>query len=173
MAENNENFEKLISEIESEDEQIRDTEVKEVVEQTSSSLTYTHEDILKEEGLTKDDMPADIRKMIITFERKMRMAKAKNAPEETMLKIQNLSTLIGDKIIDYLEADDKRYESLVKKEDGGGLDEGEDVEISDDSIIEDEDTNVEDDLEDELEDDSEEAERGGMFEGVLGGIFNW
>lgn len=180
MAETDDNFDKIMAELDAEEKSEKVPEKKE----SSNKSSYAHEEILKEEGLTKDDLPADIRKMIITFDRKLRMATVKKAPEATMLKIQNLSTLIGDKIVTWLESDESTVQKVVinKKEDGGaviddaaggsddGLDDG-----GDDSVIDDGDTTVEDDLEDGSDDGAAggEASKGGLFDGVLGGIFNW
>lgn len=182
MAETDENFEELIAQMEAE-EKGEKVEAKpiEVAETKSTELIYPHEDILEEEGLTKEDMPADIRKMIITFDRKMRMAIAKKAPEKTFLQIQNLSTLIADKIITYLESSEVKREKIVveKKEDGGGIDDGgiDDGGENGDGIddLGSGDTSVEDDLEDggEASGETPPTEKGGLFDGVLGGIFNW
>ena len=140
------------------------------MEDEGGEIEYAHEEIMKEEGLTKNDLPAEIRKMVITFERKMRMAKAKNAPEKTFLQIQNLSTLIGDKILDYLESDVKRFD------DGGGMDDGgmDDGGIADD--IQDGGSEVDDAIdENDFEDGGkvEVKEKGGIFGGILGGIFDF
>tara|TARA_R110000823_G_scaffold56800_1_gene138016 strand:+ start:187 stop:675 length:489 start_codon:yes stop_codon:yes gene_type:complete len=131
-----------------------------------SEISFPHEKIMSEEDLTKDDLPTDVRKMVITFERKLRMAKAKNASEATMLKIQNLSTLIGDKIIDHLESD------IPIKEDGGGIGGMDDMGGGADDI----DDGGLDDLGDGdsmIDDDIEIKEKGGMFQGILGGILDW
>ena len=116
------NFENLLLEIDTEEKgtNLKSKEVKKakVMGEEDGEMEYAHEQIMEEEGLTKNDLPTEIRKMVITFERKMRMAKAKNAPEKTFLQIQNLSTLIADKILDYLEAD------VDKFDDGGGIDDG-------------------------------------------------
>lgn len=195
-----ENFENLIAEIEAEEKGIEKKKEEKTVEEKPTEIIYAHREILEEEGLTKKDVPAEITKMIDTFDRKLRMAKIRKAPEATFLQIQNLSTLIGDRIITYIESKDREHETIVveKKEDGGGIDDGSlgddggtddggtddggtddggaDNEGADDSIVNDDsDSNVEDDL-DELDDgaDSDDAPtKGGMFEGVLGGIFNW
>lgn len=211
MASNEDNFEQIMAEIEAEEKGSKvseSTEKKEEVEKStkkidevgktqkeeekSSSSLYAHEEILKEEGLTKDDMPADIRKMIITFERKKRMAESSKASEATMLKIQNLSTLIADQIISYLESDETKHEQIkVEKmeepneimEDGGGIEDiaatedGGMDDGADDSIIEDGGDFIDDgidDLEDGGEASGEEVvKKTGMFDGLLGGIFNW
>ena len=117
-----------------------------------------------------NDLPTEIRKMVITFERKMRMAKAKNAPEKTFLQIQNLSTLIADKILDYLEAD------VDKFDDGGGIDDGgmDDGGMADD--IQDVSSEVDDGID---ENDYKEGgsveikEKSGIFGGILGGILDF
>ena len=168
------NFENLIAEIDAEEKGVnpksKEIKVKEVMEDKGGEIEYAHEEIMKEEGLTKNDLPSEIRKMVITFERKMRMAKAKNAPEKTFLQIQNLSTLIGDKILDYLESDVKRFD------DGGGMDDGgmDDGGIADD--IQDGGSEVDDGIdENDFEDGGkvEVKEKGGIFGGILGGIFDF
>ena len=160
MADNNEQFEAILKEVNSEvgDDKVETTEVQETVD-----TPYAHENIMKEEGITRNELPEDIRKMVITFERKLRMAKKNNASEATMLKIQNLSTLIGDKIITHLESD------IPTKEDGGGIEGLDDMGIGGD------DSGGIDDLDDGVEDvdDIEVKEKGGLFNGVLGGILDW
>jgi len=159
MADTNEQFEEILKEVNSEvgDDKVEATEVQETVD-----TPYAHEKIMKEEGITKNELPEDIRKMVITFERKLRMAKKNNSSEATMLKIQNLSTLIADKIIDHLESD------IPTKEDGGGIEGLDDMGIgADDSAVDDLDDGVED------VDDIEVKEKGGLFNGVLGGILDW
>jgi len=160
-ADNNQQFEDILKEVNAE------VGSDPIDNKKESEISFPHEEIMEEEGLTKDDLPTDVRKMVITFDRKFRMAKSRNASESTMLKIQNLSTLIGDKIIDHLESD-----IPIKKEDGGGMegleDGGGDGGIDDGGGI--------DDLGDgdvNLEDDIELKEKGGMFKGILGGILDW
>ena len=120
---------------------------------------------MREEGISKNELPEDIRKMVITFGRKYRMAKSSNASEATMLKIQNLSTLIADKLIDHLESD------IPTKEDGGGIEGMEDMGFGGDDV----DDGGIDDLDDGVDDvdDIETKEKGGMFAGILGGILDW
>jgi hypothetical protein len=178
-----ENFDNLIAEMEAEEngtavttpEPKDDEGAEEVVEKKATDtppteIEYAHEHIMKEEGLTKDDLPADIKKMIVTFERKMRMAKAKNASEKTFLQIQNLSTLIADKILDYIETDS---DSTEKLEDGGGFDDGG---IYDGGI---DNSGGSDNLEDPIDEDFEDGgsvevkEKSSIFGGILGGIFDF
>ena len=160
MADNNEQFEAILKEVNSEvgDDKVETTEVQE-----TADTPFAHEKIMKEEGITKNELPEDIRKMVITFERKLRMAKKNNASEATMLKIQNLSTLIADQIINHLESD------IPTKEDGGGIEGLDDMGIGGD------DSGGIDDLDDGVEDvdDIEVKEKGGLFNGVLGGILDW
>ncbi len=162
MADTNEQFEEILKEVNSEvgEDKVETTKVEETVDSP-----YAHEKIMQEEGITRNELPEDIRKMVITFERKLRMAKKNNASEATMLKIQNLSTLIGDKIIDHLEAD------TPTKEDGGGIEGLDDMGIGADDIN---DGGI-DDLDDGVDDadDIEIKEKGGLFGGVLGGILDW
>lgn len=161
MASSEENFEKIMEEVEKE-EKVSPSEstASTTVEKVSDEISFPHEKIMEEEGLTKNDLPDDVRKMVVTFERKLRMAKAKKASEETMRKIQNLSTLIADKIIDHLESDLPENEQM---EDGGSFDEGGIGDI-DDGI---------DGVDDPLDDEPEIKEKGGIFGGVLGGILDW
>jgi hypothetical protein len=168
------NFENLLLEIDAEEKgtNLKSKEVKKakVMGEEDGEMEYAHEQIMEEEGLTKNDLPTEIRKMVITFERKMRMAKAKNAPEKTFLQIQNLSTLIADKILDYLEAD------VDKFDDGGGIDDGgiDDGGIADD--IQDGGSEVDDGID---ENDYKEGgsveikEKSGIFGGILGGILDF
>tara|TARA_R110000787_G_scaffold212140_1_gene321921 strand:+ start:381 stop:821 length:441 start_codon:yes stop_codon:yes gene_type:complete len=140
-----EDFNQIIAEIEGgQTKSVEKVEPKKTVEKTEK--LYPHEEILAEEGLTKDDMPKDIRDMIVTFNLKLKMAK-KAGEEATMLKIQNLSTLIADKIISYIESSDKSYENIDLNEEGNKIDEEEELE--------------------------EEEELKGLFGGVLGGIFDY
>lgn len=168
------NFENLLLEIDAEEKgtNLKSKEVKKakVMGEEDREMEYAHEQIMEEEGLTKNDLPTEIRKMVITFERKMRMAKAKNAPEKTFLQIQNLSTLIADKILDYLEAD------VDKFDDGGGIDDGgmDDGGMADD--IQDGGSEVDDGID---ENDYKEGgsveikEKSGIFGGILGGILDF
>jgi hypothetical protein len=168
------NFENLLLEIDAEEKgtNLKSKEVKKakVMGEEDREMEYAHEQIMEEEGLTKNDLPTEIRKMVITFERKMRMAKAKNAPEKTFLQIQNLSTLIADKILDYLEAD------VDKFDDGGGIDDGgmDDGGMADD--IQDGSSEVDDGID---ENDYKEGgsveikEKSGIFGGILGGILDF
>ncbi len=162
MADTNEQFEEILKEVNSEvgEDKVETTKVEETVDSP-----YAHEKIMQEEGITRNELPEDIRKMVITLERKLRMAKKNNAREATMLKIQNLSTLIGDKIIDHLESD------IPTKEDGGGIEGLDDMGIGADDIN---DGGI-DDLDDGVDDadDIEIKEKGGLFGGVLGGILDW
>jgi hypothetical protein len=165
MAEETEdNFENLISEMEAEQ---RVGEKAEVVEETPTEITYAHIQILEEEGLTKEDMPEDIRKMIIAFDKKMRMAKSRKSSEKIFLQIQNLSTLIADKIIDFLEKEDA---VVVKKEDGGGFDDG-GSDIFDDGVSDIEDPEIDEEFEDGGS--VEKKEKSSIFGGILGGIFDF
>jgi hypothetical protein len=165
-ANEQEQFEEILKEVNSEtgDEssntQVEETKKEEV---KSSEMVYPHEKIMKEEGITKNDLPEEIKKMVNTFERSRRMATMKNAKEATFLKIQNLSTLIADKIIDYIESD------IPQKEDGGGIEGMTDMGMDDSSATDDLDDGV-DDLEDG---EVESKEKGGLFNGILGGILDW
>lgn len=180
-----ENFENLIAEIDAEEKGV--TKKKEVTKSSvdkngkeeDGKMTFAHEEIMKEEGLTKNDLPSDVRSMVITFERKMRMAKAKKAPQETFLKIQNLSTLIGDKILDYIETKDESFEDGGVLDDGAdaGFDDGADAgdDAGDDLSLEGN-TDVEDDInEDDFDDGGsvKTKKKGSIFGDILGGIFDY
>ena len=179
-----ENFENLLAEIDAEEKGT--TKKKEVTNisidkngnEEEGKMTFAHEEIMKEEGLTKNDLPSDVRSMIITFERKMRMAKAKKASEKTFLKIQNLSTLIGDKILDYIETKDESFEDggvLYDggMDDGGMADTGDDA--GDDLSLEGN-TDVDDDMnEDDFDDGGsvKTKKKSSIFGDILGGIFDY
>jgi hypothetical protein len=167
MSESNEQFEEILKEVNSEVDMDNSKSINSAstddVSESDSELRYPHEKIMKEEGITKNDLPDELRKMVITFERKRRMATTKKASEATFLKIQNLSTLIADKIVDFIESD------IPTKEDGGGI---EGMEMDDGGI----DDGGIDDLGDgdvNIDDDIESKESGGMFKGILGGILDW
>lgn len=172
MSESNEQFEEILKEVNSEVDVDNSKSMNSVstddASESDSELSYPHEKIMKEEGITKNDLPDDLRKMVITFERKRRMATTKKASEATFLKIQNLSTLIADQIVNYIESD------IPTKEDGGGI-EGmgmDDVGVDDGGV----DDGGIDDLGDgdvNIDDDIESKESGGMFKGILGGILDW
>lgn len=170
MSESNEQFEEILKEVNSEVDVDSSKSINSVstddVSESDSELSYPHEKIMKEEGITKNDLPEDLRKMVITFERKRRMATTKKASEATFLKIQNLSTLIADKIVDYIESD------IPTKEDGGGIEGVDDMGMGGDDF----DDGGIDDLGDgdvNIDDDIESKESGGMFKGILGGILDW
>lgn len=165
-ANEQEQFEEILKEVNSETgDDSSNTQVEETKKEDvkSSEMVYPHEKIMKEEGITKNDLPEEIKKMVNTFERSRRMATMKNSKEATFLKIQNLSTLIADKIIDYIESD------IPQKEDGGGIEAMTDMGMDDSSATDDLDDGV-DDLEDG---EVETKEKGGLFNGILGGILDW
>ena len=167
-TESDDNFNNLIAEMEAEENGVKTVDKKDANE--TSEIEYAHEQIMEEEGLSKDDLPNDIRKMVITFERKMRMAKAKKAPEKTFLQIQNLSTLIADKILDYLESEEPK-----KMEDGGGMDDG-GMDDGGTDFVEDGGVDLEDPIDDENFSDGgsvKTKEKGSIFGGILGGIFDY
>ena len=114
---------------------------------------YPHIKIMEEEGLNRDDLPKEIRSMVITFEQKRRMAERNNSKDTTFLQIRNLSALIADHIMTWMERDLK--EPVPKAEEGGEVDE----------VVE------ETEPQEEIKEEKEEDE--GMFGGILGGIFNW
>ena len=184
-----ENFENLIAEIDAEEKgttnkkEVTKSSVDKNGKEEDGKMTFAHEEIMKEEGLTKNDLPSDVRSMVITFERKMRMAKAKKASEKTFLKIQNLSTLIGDKILDYIETKDESFEDGGVLDDGAdaGFDAGDDAgadagdDTGDDLSLEGN-TDVEDDMnEDDFDDGGsvKTKKKGSIFGDILGGIFDY
>jgi hypothetical protein len=168
--EKDENFEQILKEIDAEEEggsvepKAEEVEVDEEEEEEESgegaeksgnpdASYYPHIGIMEEEGIDKDSLPEDIRKMVITFERKKRMAERKNAPDSTFLKIRNLSALIADKIMDWIEKDfEGEAPKPTAKEDGGG---------------------VEEDIVEEGGEGEEKESGGSIFGGILGGIFDW
>lgn len=147
-----EDFESIFSEInngKSKDVKIDDNIEKEgdfseeLHEDKESS--YPHLEILKEEGLNVSDLPIDIQKKITHFNRKLKIAESSN--QEDDIEIQKLSMLIADEIITYIESSDKSYEQIDMTED----------------------------VESHKEEGEEEEENKptGLFEGILGGIFNF
>ena len=195
MSNSQDNFESILAEIEAEEKggktekstkTVEQSEVEEVKEEKKPTYTFAHEEIIEEEGINKKDLPDKIQKMISTFERKKRMAIKQGENESTMLKIQNLSTLIADQIITWMESDGGDMKETAIKEDGGSVDDfmtGEDI-VSEDSggaeeidIIDDGETgNVEDDIDIDYEEGGntvDEPLKTNLFSGVLGGIFNW
>ena len=95
------------------------------------------------------------------------MAKSRKSSEKIFLQIQNLSTLIADKIIDFLEKEDAL---VVKKEDGGGFDDG-GSDIFDDGVSDIEDPEIDEEFEDGGS--VEKKEKSSIFGGILGGIFDF
>jgi hypothetical protein len=202
MAETNEEFDKLVSEIEEQERQeAASTSPKEegstsekeeaaaaseVVEVTETD--YPHEDIMREEGLVWKDLPKEIQSMISTFKRKRTMATTKKSKNEaTWINIKGLSVLIADKIMSWLEERDGL--EPAEKEEGGQLEgeapvssEGGQPEAIDTPPDEEEVVTEEivgegaDDLDGdglEGEETSPKEEKGGIFGGVLGGILDW
>jgi len=165
-------FEKIVAKLDAEDNGTQEapatTEAAEEVVEKKEEVTsgddkyYAHEEIMKEEGLKSEDLPTEIREMIASFNRQKNIATKKGYGESTYIKIQNLSTLIADKIMDFLEKDIEG-EPVVKKEEGGEAEEIEPISDGSEEVI----------GEEVVVDDNEKKEGGGIFEGVLGGIFNW
>ena len=179
MASTKENFDKIISEMEEDNSGVSESsnsessniveekEVSENKKESQGDLSYPHLEIMDEEGISKKDLPIEIRKMITTFDRKMLLAKRHKSAEKTFLQLQNLSTLIADKIIDYIESDTESS----RLEDGGGISDADTI-FTEDGGGDVEDPNIEDD---EFEEggEVETKEKGGIFGGILGGIFDY
>tara|TARA_R110000822_G_scaffold55834_12_gene141528 strand:- start:566 stop:1063 length:498 start_codon:yes stop_codon:yes gene_type:complete len=125
-------------------------EIKDVEEDTEDRSVeasyYPHIGIMEEEGINIKELPKDIQDMIATFNRKKNMAKMKNAADSTFLQIRNLSVIISDRIIDWLEKDIDKSEEK-------------DIEESEEKDIE--------------ESEEKDNKNEGIFDGILGGIFNW
>jgi hypothetical protein len=177
--EKDENFEQILKEIDQEESgetpkpKSEDVEVEEVEEDVEEgdgkdnveesdgnpdSSYYPHIQIMEEEGITRKDLPEDISAMVLTFNRKKVMAERKKAADSTFLKIRNLSAVIADRIMDWIERDiEGEAPKPNVKEEGGGVEE---------DIIE------EGDGEKDGEGESKES-GGSIFGGVLGGIFDW
>jgi hypothetical protein len=168
--EKDENFEQILKEIDQEESgetpkpKSEDVEVEEVEEDVEEgdveesdgnpdSSYYPHIQIMEEEGINKKDLPKEIQAMMTTFGRKKLMAERKNSADSTFLKIRNLSAVIADKIMDWLEKDIEGEAPKPTIKEGGGNVEGEGAEEGS---------------------EGEEKESGGsIFGGILGGIFDW
>lgn len=134
---------------------------------------YPHIGIMEDEGIDRKELPKDIQDMISTFNRKKKMAEVRGAKETTFLQIRNLSAIIADRIMDWLErdldVDDIDDEEPTKKKAEGGS-----VDDDDDDVM---DTEV--DLEEggsaggDSSESSDKSSEGGIFGGILGGIFDW
>ncbi len=159
MENNEENFDKLIKEIEEKEQ----TQGKPVNPLDDTDPYFAHIEVMKEEGLEKSDLPPEIQKMITTFQRKKAMAEKHPMKPETLADLQNLSVIIADNILDDLEdgLPDEPQEPKEIKDDGGIIDDASDADIIDD---------IDDDMEDggEVKKPKKESEWG-----ILGGIFDW
>lgn len=69
-------------------------------------IEYAHEQIMEDEGLSKGDLPEEVQSMIAIFENKKEQADSADFNEKRYLRLQNLSTLIGDKILDEIDTYD-------------------------------------------------------------------
>ena len=188
MAEvNDENFNQILKEIEQEENGVV-TESKEFTDVTESAEGnkehnktsiesesnpdaeyYPHIGIMEDEGIVKKELPKDIQDMITTFNRKKRMAEMKNAKESTFLQIRNLSAIIADKIMDWIERDlDEVDDTIEKKSIGGSID-------NDDEEVMDTEVHLEDGgaVEEDSKEETKESGEGSIFGGILGGIFDW
>lgn len=137
---------------------------------------YPHIGIMEDEGINRKELPRDVQDMISTFNRKKKMAEVRGAKESTFLQIRNLSAIIADRIMDWLERDldvddtddTDDVEPTKKKAEGGSVDD------EDDDVM---DTDV--DLEEggsaggDSSESSDKSSEGGIFGGILGGIFDW
>jgi hypothetical protein len=88
-----ENFEKLIAEMEKE-------QPKEEVKQAEAY--YPHIELMREEGLEKSDMPDYIKQMITQFEQKKRQLEKSDAIGDATQDLQQLSSIIEGKIVEHL-----------------------------------------------------------------------
>lgn len=159
---------------------------------------YPHIGIMEGEGLKLKDLPNDIQGMVKTFRAKKNGADSFGGKESTYLKLRNLSAVIGDRIMDFLEKD-----LPERKDDGGEAAESEEVnkvieadeggtgdivekaeELEENEVIEpeiDEELEENEEIEEIKEDgdseidskDGKSEKGGGMFGGVLGGVLDW
>lgn len=201
------NFNEIINEIEKEEKGSKPTAKPESAstKKGDSEIEYPHVEIMEEEGLERKDLPEDLQKMILSFERKKAMAIRRKAKEETFIEISNLSTIIADKIMDWLEeveesemelenekeSTDQETEKELENELIMEGNEGETPNIANVEEVTDvnETTETPSDVNDgssvesseevtvvENGDDSvtlEPKKKVELFDGVLGGIFNW
>jgi len=186
MAEiNDENFEKIIEELEAEEKTTTATSVdsvdsveanEEVIEKKPESSDegryYAHLVIMKDEGLTKADLPSDIKDMVASFNRQKNLAEKRGYGESTFIKIQNLSTLIADRIMDFLEKDIKNSPE-VKKEEGGSVEGAAEGSGSEEVIKEEESEEILGSPDEEIIEDKKEEGGGSIFGGILGGVLDW
>ena len=112
-----ENFEKLIEEMEKE----QPTE-----EVKQEEAYYAHVELMKEEGLEKSDMPDHIRKMITQFEQKRTQIERSNDADK-MADLQQLSSMIEGKIVNHLDGNEE-FEEGGEIEEGSEIGEGGDSE---------------------------------------------
>ena len=168
VTETDENFEQILKEIDAEDgsgdaakpkaeveevkegEEVEEIKESEEGEGANPDSYYPHIEIMEEQGIDRKQLPKEIQDMISTFNRKRVISERRKAADSTFLKIRNLSAVIADRIMDWIEKDmDGEAHKPVVKEGGGGVD---------------------DDIVKEV---VEEKSEGGIFDGILGGIFNW
>lgn len=144
-------------------------EVEEVEEKTEAEAEaeyYPHIKIMREEKINRKSLPKEIREMITAFNRKRSMAERNNGKDSTFLQLRNLSAIIADKLVDWLEKDydgEQRQPTVSSKKEEVELELEKDDEFDDDEDFED----------DEEEEEEGGKNKGGLFEGVLGGIFDY
>lgn len=143
---------------------------EEKIEPSADAEYYPHIGIMEAENIDRKELPKEVQAMITMFNRKKHMAEVRKAKDETFLQIRNLSVIIADRILDWLERDVEN--PAAEKEE-----EIEEVIVEKTEPKEEE---IEEVIEDEFEEEGENKEKkgddnkkGGMFEGVLGGIFDW
>ena len=71
---------------------------------SSNEVQFTHEEVMQEEGLSYNDLPKEIQKMISGFNILKKRWKA-NQNERDLLTLNKQTIKIGDMIIDYIESD--------------------------------------------------------------------
>ena len=173
IEEKDKNFEKLYNDVNKGEQQVAESE-------------YPHITIMREENIKRKDLPKDIQDSIKYFsitKGKLNLNQLKNR-DKIEAQAMNLSIIISDKIMDYLDKD------LPQRESGGEVEEKvetakKEVEEVVDEVEEDVEEEVED-IEDIEEEDIEEKEdnepkskelpkkekESSSFD-ILGGIFDW
>ena len=169
------NFEQIVAQLEREEQQQKSGKPSEPVSKSKhGEYTFPHREIMEQEGLKNKDLPDDLKKMVMSFDGKLSMAKARNANEGTFLEIQKLSTIISDKLMDYLEKD-----IMAKKEEGVEATPAatpaaaENAEAATEATPNAEDKSAISNGIEDGEQETPKAESKGIFGGILGGILDW
>jgi len=173
------NFEQIVAQLEREEQQQKSGKPSEPVSKSKhGEYTFPHREIMEQEGLKNKDLPDDLKKMVMSFDGKLSMAKARNANEGTFLEIQKLSTIISDKLMDYLEKDIMAKKE-VKKEEGVEATPAatpaaaENAEAATEATPNAEDKSAISNGIEDGEQETPKAESKGIFGGILGGILDW